>query len=84
MTRSASFPTEVKDVLTCFGGDTTQIQEHRVDLHHDRFTAWGGTRKLIPTLLAELFGLAGDRAVVDEPITLALGTYLHRYPPFQT
>jgi hypothetical protein len=65
-------------------GEATQIQEHCVDLHRERLTAWGGTRKLIPTLLAELLGLAGDRAVVDEPITLAVGTYLHRYSPSQT
>jgi hypothetical protein len=74
-------PQEERDAMH---GEATQIQEHRVDLHHERLTAWGGTSKLIPTLLAELFGLAGGRAVVDEPITLALGTYMDRYPPSQT
>jgi hypothetical protein len=74
-------PQEERDAMH---GDATQIHEHRLDFHYEWFTAWGGTRKLIPTLLAELFGLAGDRAVVDEPITLALGTYMHRYPPSQT
>jgi hypothetical protein len=71
-------PQEERDAMH---GEATQIQEHRVDFHHEWLPAWGGTRKLIPTLLAELFGLAGDRAIVDELITLALRTYLHRYPP---
>jgi hypothetical protein len=34
-------------------------------------------------LPTELLGLAGSGAVVDEPITLALGTDLHRYTPSQ-
>jgi hypothetical protein len=75
------YPQEAREAMP---GETAQISAHRVDRQHDRLTAWGGPRTRIPTRLAELCGLAGDRAVVDGPITLALGTYLHRYPPCQT
>jgi hypothetical protein len=45
--------------------EATQIQEHRVDLHRERLAARGSTRKLIPTLLAELLGFSGSGAIVD-------------------
>src|SRR5262245_32395953 len=65
------YPQEERDAMH---GNTTQIQEHRMDFHHEWLPAWDGTRKPIATLPTELFGLASDRAVVDESITLALGT----------
>jgi hypothetical protein len=64
-------------------GDATQIQEHGVNLHREWLPTWGGAGKLIATLPTELLGLASSGAVVDESITLALGTDLHRYTPSQ-
>jgi hypothetical protein len=49
-----------------------------VNLHRERLSTWGDAGTLIATLPTELLGLASSGAVVDEPITLALGTYLHR------
>jgi hypothetical protein len=64
-------------------GEATQIQEHCVNLHREWLPTWGGAGKLIATLPTELLELAGSGAVVDEPVTLALGTDLHRYTPSQ-
>jgi hypothetical protein len=74
-------PQEAREAMP---GEATQRPELRVDVPHEWLTAWGGTRQLIPTRLAELFGLAGDQAVVDAPIPLALGTDMPRDPPSQT
>src|SRR5215510_15232763 len=63
--------------------NATQVQQYRIDLRREGLAAWGGTGKLIPTLLALLLRLAGGGAVVDKPITLALGTDMHRYTPSQ-
>ena len=65
-------------------GDATQIQEHCVNLHRERFPTWGGAGKLIATRLTALLRCAGDRAVVDAVMTLALGTYPQRHPPSRT
>src|SRR5262245_59643346 len=46
-------------------------------------TAWDDTGKLVATLLTPLLGLTGGGTVVDEPITLALGTYTHCPPPLR-
>src|SRR5215813_11268440 len=62
-------------------GNATQIQKHCVDFHREWLTTWNGASKLIATPPTKLLGLAGSGAVIDEPITLALGTYLHRYTP---
>src|SRR6266850_1667182 len=62
----------------------TQVPQDGVDLHRERLTAWGGAGKLVLTLRTELLGLAGGRAVVDKPITPALGTCMHCHPPLQT
>jgi hypothetical protein len=61
-----------------------RIPQDSVDLHRERLPAWSRADKLKAAWLAELFGFPGDRAVVDEPITLALGTCMHRRPPPQT
>src|SRR6266403_12276 len=63
--------------------DATQIEQYRIDLRREGLAAWGGTCTLIPTLLTLLLRPDGGGAVVDKPITLALGTYLHRYTPSQ-
>jgi hypothetical protein len=63
--------------------DATQVEQYRINLRREGLAAWGGTGKLIPTLLAWLLRLAGGGAVVDKPITLALGTDLHRDTPSQ-
>jgi hypothetical protein len=65
-------------------GDATQIEQHGIDLCFEGLASWCGADKLIATLLTELLGFAGGRAVVDEAITLALGTYTSRYTPSQT
>jgi hypothetical protein len=54
--------------------DATQVvKQYRIDLRREGLAARGGTGKLIPTLLTLLLRLAGGGAVVDKPITLALG-----------
>jgi hypothetical protein len=65
-------------------GETTQVEQDSVDLRRERLPAWSRAGKLKAALLAELFGFPGDRAIVDKPITLALGTCMHRHPPSQT
>jgi hypothetical protein len=64
-------------------GQATQVEQHSVDLRFEGLTAWDDAGKLIPAPLTELLGLAGGGTVVDEPITLALGTYMHGPPPSQ-
>ena len=41
---------------------------------------WGSTDKLIATWLTLLLGLSSRRAVVDEPLIPAFGTYMYRLP----
>jgi hypothetical protein len=65
-------------------GDATQVEQDSIDLRRERLTAWGRAGELKAAPLAELFGFPGDRAIVDKPITLALGTCMHRHPPSQT
>jgi hypothetical protein len=65
-------------------GDATQLPQDRVDLQRERLPAWRRAGQRHAAWLAELCGFPGDRAVVDEPITLALGTDRHRRPPPQT
>jgi hypothetical protein len=59
-------------------GEATQIQAHGVNLPRAWLLTWGGAGKLIAPWPTALLGLAGSGAVVDEPITLALGTSLPR------
>jgi hypothetical protein len=81
-------------LLTSLGDMATQSMRQRGMSCHGRHSVllkktyprkptWGGTGNLIATLPTELLGLAGSGAVVDEPITLALGTDPHRYTPSQ-
>jgi hypothetical protein len=62
-------------------GHATQIQKHRVAFQREWLPAWSGAGTLLATLPTKLRGLAGSGAVIDEPITLALGTDLHRSTP---
>jgi hypothetical protein len=65
-------------------GEATQLPQDRVDLQRERLPAWRRAGQRQAAWRAELCGFPGDRAVVDEPITLALGTSRHRRPPPQT
>jgi hypothetical protein len=65
-------------------GEATQIEPHGVELGFAGLTSRGGTGHLIATRLTALLRCAGGRAVVDEVMTLALGTYPHRHPPPRT
>ena len=64
-------------------GEATQRQEHLANLHPEWLPTWGGAGKLIATWPTALLRLAGSGAIVDESITLALGTDLHCYTPSQ-
>jgi hypothetical protein len=55
-----------------------------VDLCFEGLATQNGAGKLVATLLTPLLGFACSRAIVDKPITLALGTCTHHHPPSQT
>jgi hypothetical protein len=73
----------VATLCTMFYRNSYQIQQYRLDLHREQLPVWGGAGQLIATRPTEPLGLAGGGAVIDEPITLALGTDRHSYSPSQ-
>ena len=77
-------PRDLEEAREAVHGDATQRPRDRVALHRARLPAWSRAGNLTAARLAALGGCPGDRAVGDEPITLALGTYLPRRPPPQT
>lgn len=60
--------------------DTTQVQQHGIDLHRERLAARCRAGKLVATLLTLPLGLPSSGAVFDHVITLAYGVLLHPHP----